>query len=148
MRFAILGTTWTCTRSLCVAITGRSSLAREGVVHRLTASTDPTSCHPALVGQSAAAAPLQFLTPRRPRFELSCVVTLKRHFRKSGFSGMAAGVLSGCLRESSSRLYQSRVADLWLVSWKGCCSSQRHCSSSRGLSDILTPGQGLVRLCG
>ena len=35
-------------------------------------------------------------------------MTLKRHFRKSGFSGRAAGVLSGCLRESSSRLYQSR----------------------------------------
>ena len=41
------------------------------------------------------------------------------------------------------------MADLlWLVSWKGRCSSQRHCSSSRGLSDPLTPGQGLVRLCG
>ena len=36
---------------------------------------------------------------------------------------------------------------LWLVSWKGRCSSQRHCSCSRGLSDSLTPGQGLVRLC-
>ena len=33
---------------------------------------------------------------------------LKRHFRKSGFSGRAAGVLSGCLRSSTSRLYQSR----------------------------------------
>ena len=33
---------------------------------------------------------------------------LKRHFRKSGFSGRAARVLSGCLRESSSRLCQSR----------------------------------------
>ena len=34
--------------------------------------------------------------------------TLKRHFRKSGFSGRAAGVLSGCLRSSTSRLYHSR----------------------------------------
>ena len=34
--------------------------------------------------------------------------TLKRHYRKSGFSGRAARVLSGVLRESSSRLYQSR----------------------------------------
>ena len=33
---------------------------------------------------------------------------LKRHFRKSGFSGRAARVLSGCLRSSTSRLYQSR----------------------------------------
>ena len=36
---------------------GRTSLAREGVVRRLTSSTDPTSCHPALVGQPAMAAP-------------------------------------------------------------------------------------------
>ena len=37
------------------------------------------------------------------------------------------------------------VADLlWLVSWKGHCSSQRHFSSSRGLSNIPTPRQGLV----
>ena len=92
----------------CRDDSGRASLAREGVVRRLTASTDPTSCHPALVGQSAAAAPLQSLPPRRPRVEPSRVATLKRHFRKSGFSGRAAGVLSGCLWESSSRLYQSR----------------------------------------
>ena len=35
-------------------------------------------------------------------------MTLKRHFRKSGFSGSAARVLSGCLRSSTSCLYQSR----------------------------------------
>ena len=34
--------------------------------------------------------------------------TLKRHYRKLGFSGRVARVLSGVLRESSSRLYQSR----------------------------------------
>ena len=89
----------------CRDDSGRASLAREGVVRRLTASTDPTSCHPALVGQSAAAAPLQSLPPRRPRLEPSRVATVKHHFRKSGFSGRAAGVLSGCLQESSSRLY-------------------------------------------
>ena len=33
---------------------------------------------------------------------------LKRHYRKLGFSGRAARVLSGVLRESSSQLYQSR----------------------------------------
>ena len=92
----------------CRDDSGRASLAREGVVRRLTASTDLTSCHPALVGQSAAAAPLQSLPPRCPRVEPSRVATLKRHFRKSGFLGRAAGVLSGCLQESSSRLYQSR----------------------------------------
>ena len=81
----------------------RASLAREGVVRRLAASTDPTTPDAALLGQAAPAAPLQPVPSRRPRVE-----TLKRHYRKSGFSGRAARVLSGVLRESSSRLYQSR----------------------------------------
>ena len=84
---------------------------------------------PALVGQSASAAPLQPLPPRRPRAEPSLVATLKRHFRKLGFSGRAARVLSGCLRSSTSHLYQSR----WQIFCGWCrCSSQSHCSSSRG----------------
>ena len=91
-----------------VAMTGHTPLAREGVVRRLTASTDPTTSCPALVGQSTSAAPLQPLPPRHPRTEPSRVATLKRHFRKSGFSGRATGVLSGCLRSSTSCLYQSR----------------------------------------
>ena len=75
---------------------------------------DPTTSRPAVMGQSASAAPLQPLPPRRPRAEPSLVATLKCHFRKSGFSGRAARVLSGFLRSSTSRLYQ--VADLlWLV---------------------------------
>ena len=78
------------------------------MVRRLAASTDPTTSRPALVGQSASAAPLQPLPPRRPHAEPSRVATLKRYFRKSGFSGRAARVLSGCLRSSTSRLYQSR----------------------------------------
>ena len=86
-----------------VAMTGRTPLPREGVVHRLAASTDPTTSRPALVGQSASAPLLQPLPPRRPRAEPSRVKTLKRHFRKSGFSGRA-----GCLRSSTSCLYQSR----------------------------------------
>ena len=61
-----------------------------------------------LLGQAASAAPLQPVPSRRPRAEPSRVATLKRHYRKSGFSGRAARVLSGVLRESSSRLYQSR----------------------------------------
>ena len=89
-------------------MTGLTPLAREGVVRRLTSSTDPTTSRPALVGQSAPAVPLQPLPPRRPRAEPSRVATLKRHFRKSGFSGRAAEVLSGCLRSSTSRLYQSQ----------------------------------------
>ena len=87
---------------------GRTPLAREGVVRRPSSSTDPTTAHPPLVGQSASAASLQPLPPRRPHAEPLRVETLKRHFRKSGFSGRAAGVLSGCLRSSTSRLYQSR----------------------------------------
>ena len=84
------------------------TLGRERVVRRLSASTDPTTSRPALVGQPAPAATLQSLPPRRPHAEHSRVATLKRHFRKAGFSGRAAGVLSGCLRSSTSQLYQSR----------------------------------------
>ena len=87
---------------------GRASLAREGVVRRLAASSDPTTPGSALLGQAASATPLQSVPSRRPRAEPSRVATLKRHYRKSGFSGRAARVLSGVLRESSSRLYQSR----------------------------------------
>ena len=87
---------------------GRTSLAREGVVRRLAASTDPTTPGSSLLGQAASAAPLQPVPSRRPRAEPSRVATLKRHYRKSGFSGRAARVLSRVLRESSSRLYQSR----------------------------------------
>ena len=87
---------------------GRTSLAREGVVRRLAASTNSTTPGSTLLGQAASAAPLQPVPSRRPRAEPSRVATLKRHYRKSGFSGRAARVLSGVLRESSSRLYQSR----------------------------------------
>ena len=106
--FPLVGRVIRVRESLRVAMTGRTPLAREGVVRRLTTSTDPTTSRPALVGQSAPAAPLQPLPPRRPRAEPSRVATLKRHFRKSGFSGRAARVLSGCLRSSTSCLYQSR----------------------------------------
>ena len=92
----------------CRDDSGRASLAREGVVRRLAASTDLTTPGSALLGQAASATPLQFVPSRRPRAEASRVETLKRHYRKSGFSGRAARVLSGVLRESSSRLYQSR----------------------------------------
>ena len=131
----------------CSDDSGRASLAREGVVRR-PASTDPSTSRPALVGQSASAAPLQPLPPRCPRAEPSRVATLKRHFRKSGFSGRADSLVW-----VSQIFYLSIVpvemADLlWLVSWKGRCSSQRHCSSSCGLFNTLTPQQGLVCLCG
>ena len=69
-----------------------------------------------LAQQSTSAAPLQSLPPRRPCAEPSLVATLQSHFRKSGFSGRAARVLSGCLRSSASRLYQSR----WQI-FRGWC---------------------------
>ena len=86
----------------CRDDSGRASLAREGVVRRLAASSDPTTLGSALLGQAASATPLQSVPSRRPRAEPSRVATLKRHYRKSGFSGRAARVLSGVLRESSS----------------------------------------------
>ena len=92
----------------CSDDSGRPSLAREGVVRRLAASTDPTTPGAALLGQAASAALLQSVPSRRPRVEPSRVERLKRHYQKSGFSGRAARVLSGVLRESSSRLNQSR----------------------------------------
>ena len=87
---------------------GRTPLAREGVVRRPSSSTHRTTSRPALVDQPAPATPLQPLPPRHPRAEPSQVATLKRRFRKSGFLGRAARVLSGCLQYSTSRLYQSR----------------------------------------
>ena len=92
----------------CRDDSGRASPVRKGVVRRLAASTDPTNPGAALLGQAAPASPLQPVPSRRPHVEPSRVETLKRHYRKSGFSGRAARVLSGVLRESSSRLYQSR----------------------------------------
>ena len=108
----------------CRDDSGRASLSREGVVRRLAASTDSTTPGSALLGQAASATPLQSVPSRRPRAEASRVETLKRHYRKSGFSGRAARVLSGVLRESSSRLYQSR--------WKIFCGWCR----GRGVSPV------------
>ena len=110
----------------CRDDSGRASLAREGVVRRLAASTDSTTPGSALLGQAASATPLQSVPSRRPRAEASCVEPLKRHYRKSGFSGRTARVLSGVLRESSSRLYQSR--------WKIFCGWCR----GRGVAPVNT----------
>ena len=54
---------------------GRTSLAREGVVRRLAASTDPTTPGSALLRQAASATPLQSVPSRCPRIEPSCVET-------------------------------------------------------------------------
>ena len=105
-------------------------------------STDPITSHPALVGQSALAASLQPLPPRRPRVEPSRVATLKL-FGKGCWSLFR---VSQILHLAPLLVVMADL--LWLVSWKGRCSSQRHCFSSRGLSNTLTPRQGFVRLCG
>ena len=75
-------------------------------------------------------------------WRLSSVTSESRAFRE--------GLLESCQGVSFHLApLPVKVADLlWLVSWKGRCSSQRHCSSSRGLCNALTPRQGLVRLCG
>ena len=70
-----------------VAMTGRASLAREGVVRRLAASTDSTTPGSALLGQAASATPLQSVPSRRPRAELhawrlSSDTTESRAFRE------------------------------------------------------------------
>ena len=109
---------------VCRDDSGRASLAREGVVRRLAASSDSTTPGAALLGQAASATPLQSVPSRRPRAEASRVETLKRHYQKSGFSGRTARVLSGVLRESSSRLYQSR--------WKIFCGWCR----GRGIAPV------------
>ena len=70
---------------------GRTPLAREGVVRRLTVSTDPTTSRPAVVGQSASAAPLQPLPPRRPRAEPSLVASVT-----SGSRAFREGLLESC----------------------------------------------------
>ena len=117
---------------------GHTSLAREGVVRRLAASTDPTTPGSALLGQAALATPLQSVPSRRPCAEPSCVETLKRHYRKSGFSGRAARVMAGVLRESSSRLYQSR--------WKIFCGWCRGRGVAPVNATVPVVVQGLVRI--
>ena len=74
-------------------------------------------------------------------WRLSSDTTESRAFRE--------GLLESCQGSSENllSLVPVEIEDLlWLVSWKERCSSQRLCTCSRGLSDPLTPGQGLVRL--
>ena len=89
-------------------MTGRPPLAREGVVRRPSTSTDPTTFGASVVGPVVEAAPLQQVPPRHPRAEPSRVATLQRLLRKSGFSRGSAVEMSGCVRTSTSRLYQAK----------------------------------------
>ena len=95
---------------------GRPTLAGESVVRRPSPPPDPTTSGTPPVGSTAAPATLPSVPWRRPRPEPSRVATLKRLLRKSGFSRGAALEMSGCVRESSARLYQSQ----WL-SFCGWC---------------------------
>ena len=95
---------------------GRPFLAGEGVVCGPSPSADPTTSGTTPVGPAASVVPLQPLPPGRPRTEPSRVATLKRLFRKSGFSRGAALEMSGCVRESTAPLYQAK----WL-SFCGWC---------------------------
>ena len=66
---------------------GRTSLAREGVVRRLAASSDPTTPGSTLLGQAASAAPLQPVPSRRPRAEPSRVGDSQATLPKVGLFG-------------------------------------------------------------
>ena len=122
MRFVILGPTWTCTVSTLSSgrkgggssqrdpqslhNSGRPPLAREGVACRPSLSTDPTTSGASVVGPVVVTSQLQQVLQRHPRPEPSCVVTLQCLLRKSGFSRGSAVEMSGCVRTSTSQLYQ------------------------------------------
>ena len=61
-----------------------------------------------MVGLVVAAAPLPSVPQRHPRAEPSCVATLQHILRKSGFSRGSTIEMSGCVRTSTSRLYQAK----------------------------------------
>ena len=126
---------------------GRTPLAREGVVRRLTTSTDPTTS--ALVGQSALAAPLQSLSTKASTLRTFTSGNSQVSLPKVELFGKSCLSLVRVSQILHLVPLPVEMADLlWLVLWKGRCSSQRHCSSSRGVSNTLTPRQGLVHLCG
>ena len=78
---------------------GGPPLARGGVVRRPSPSADPTTSDVSVVQQ---------VPQRRPLAEPSRVVTLQRLLRKLGFSQGSAVEMSGCLRTSTSWLYQTK----------------------------------------
>ena len=84
---------------------GRPPLARKGLVRR-PSLTDPTTSGASMVGPVVATAPLQQVPQRRPCAEPSRVATLQRLLQKLGFSRGSAVQMSGCVRTSTSRLYQ------------------------------------------
>ena len=96
---------------------GHPPLARKGVVRRPSPSTDPTTSGTSMVGPVVTAAPLQQVPQRRPRAEPSRMVTLQCLLPKSGFPRGSAVEMSGCVRTSTSRLYQAK----WMLFCGWCC---------------------------
>ena len=86
------------------------------MVRRPPPPIDPTTSSSSPVGSTSTPAALQSVPRWRPRPEPSRMATLKRLLRKSGFSRGAACEMSGGIRESTARLYQSQ----WL-SFCGWC---------------------------
>ena len=78
------------------------------MVHRPSPSTDPTTSGTSVMGPVFVASPLQQVPQRRPLAEPSLVATHQRLLRKSGFSRGSAVEMSGCVRTSTSRLYQAK----------------------------------------
>ena len=100
----------------CSDDSGRTSLAREGVVRRLAASTDPTTPGAALLGQAASATPLQSVPSRLPRVEPSSNTTESRAFREG-----------------------------LLESWQGSCGSPPlDCTSRDGRSSVVGVVEGAL----
>ena len=86
------------------------------------------------------AAALQPVPQRRPCTEPSHVVTLQRLLQKLGFSQGAAVEMSGCIRTSTSRLYQAK----WLL-FCGWCRGRSvdfliHFRRDKGLSVSAVKG--------
>ena len=86
---------------------GRPPLAG-GVGRQPSSSTDPSTSGTAVVGPVVAAAPLPPVPQRRPHAEPSRAPTRQYILRKSGFSRGSAIEMSGCVRTSTSQLYQAK----------------------------------------
>ena len=88
--------------------TGLPPRVKEGVVLPPPPPADPTTPGTSSAGSPPAATPLQSAPRRRPCPEPSRVETIKRLLQKSGLASRAPCQLSSCIREPTTRLYQSR----------------------------------------
>ena len=86
------------------------------MIRRPSPSTGSSTSSASVVGPVVAAAPLQEVPPRRPLAEPSRAATLQHLLRKSGFSRGSAIEMSGCVRTSTFRLYQTK----WMLFCSWC----------------------------